>query len=508
MPQKNASLLLTSFLTTLLFISIKCQLSIIGPPNLSSKFPDKQIEINYGKIGTSQYDFSTRGRLYLQNDASFDAKLNGCTPIKNLNILQNESNFSEDFKILIVNRGGCSFVQKARNAQKAGFSMVIVINNMITKIKNIIMTDDGSGSDIKIPVVMISKNDGDILINYMSNNKNEKVIVEIFFNNKKISEKVDFKFFFSSSEKKAYDLINNLKQYINKFNDQVVFTPIYVVHPDPLYDKEKSKNTVNCVSKGKYCYFPKKTTISQDGVQIIMEDLRQKCFYKLNKNNLTPYFNYLNAFYYQCITEGPNYFNEKCSKKILENLGYPKDVLDECVASSFGVNNLDGYYIDNENKILENDYNEIINFQLTSFPAATINKNLVSGAIKETKIIVEICNAVKEKPKFCHFLTGNTDEHILLVRKRKSLILSLIIILVAVNLFIFCVCRKYVLQRIKEKIDQGGIDIDGRIKNIIGNYFSLTKVNNDYVRMQNNPTSSIELSNQTEKSVGIAFGSK
>ena len=508
MHKKNSSLALKILLFTLLLISIKCQLTIIGPSDLSSKFPDKQIEINYGKIGTSQYDFSTRGKLYLQNDNIFNTKRNGCIPIINLNILLNETNFSENFKILLVNNGGCSIVQKTRNAQKAGFSMLIIINNVETNIKNIIMTDDGYGSDIHIPVIMISKNDGDILIKYMEMNKNEKVIVEINFNNKKVSEKVDFKFFFSSSEKKAYDLINNLKQYIHKFNDQVIFTPIYVVHPDPLYDKEKSKNKINCVSKGKYCYFPKKTTITQDGVQIIMEDLRQKCFYKMNKNNLNNYFNYLNNFYYQCITEGPNYFNEKCSKKILENLGYPKDILDDCISSSFGTKNLDGYYIDNENTILENDYNEIINFQLTSFPAVIINKNLISGAIKETNIIIEICNVVKIKPKFCSFLTGDTDEHILFVKNRKSLIYSLIIILIVVNLFIFFVCRKYVLQRIKEKIDQGGIDIDGRIKNIIGNYFSLTKMNNDYVRMQNNPSSFGDLSNQTGKVVDIAIGSK
>ena len=132
---------------------------------------------------------------------------------------------------------------------------------MNTDIKNVIMNDDGTGSDIRIPIAMISKQDGDILMDYIKKNSNEKLFVEINFS-KKISTKVDFKLFFSSSEKRAYTLINNLKQYLYKFGDQVTFTPIYVSHPDPSYNQNSPKHTKNCISKGKYCYFPKETTIT------------------------------------------------------------------------------------------------------------------------------------------------------------------------------------------------------------------------------------------------------
>ena len=491
-------------LLSLLFFS-NSQLIIINPENLSSKFPDKTIEIETAKIGKSTYDFYSRGKLYLPNDATIPStQLDACKPITNLNI--NEANFSENFKILLVYRGGCSFVHKARIAQNAHYSMIIIINNMNTDIKNVIMNDDGTGNDIKIPIVMISKKNGDILVDYIKQNSNEKIFVEINFI-KKSSEKVDFKLFFSSSEKRAYTLINNLKQYLYKFGDQVTFTPIYVAHPDPSYDKNFPKHTKNCLSKGKYCYFPKETTITQDGIKILMEDLRQKCFFQLKKNSINSYYNYLNIFYYKCINDGIDNFNEVCSQKVMENLGYPGDILTECIANSFGVNNLNGPFLDNENSIFENEYKEIINYKLTSFPAVTINKNPLNGIIKESKIIIEICNIVKIKPDFCSFLTGETDEHILLVKKRKSLVYSLIIILIVINVFIFFVCRKYILQRIKEKIDQGGIDIDGRIKNIIGNYFSLTTVNNDYTIMKNPKNSSIELSNQSGKVVDIAIGS-
>ena len=46
--------------------------------------------------------------------------------------------------------------------------------------------------------------------------------------------------------------------------------------------------------------------------------------------------------------------------------------------------------------------------------------------------------------------------------------------------------------------------MDSRIKNVIGNYLSLNSINNDYVRMGNNPTTSTDLKSQTGKAVDIA----
>ena len=50
-------------------------------------------------------------------------------------------------------------------------------------------------------------------------------------------------------------------------------------------------------------------------------------------------------------------------------------------------------------------------------------------------------------------------------------------------------CRKYISRRIDEGIYDGKLDIDGKIKNIVRNYFSLREINNDYIKMSNNPSS-------------------
>ena len=479
------------------FYLIQSDITIIGPDDLSSKFQNNIIPMTYDKIGKSNYDFYTRGQLFIEEN-----NLEACqrtTLPKNLD----NSQFNEGFRILITKRGGCSFVYKARNAQYGGFAMIIVVNNMDTDIKKIIMTDDGSGNDIYIPIAMISKDDGGKIINYLTENKNSKVSVEINFIKKPNKFKsLDVKFFFSSSNLRAYELFNNLAQYMNKFGDQVNFTPIYVVHRAPMYDENNPIRVVNCVSKGKYCYFPKATTIINDGQAIIMEDLRQKCVYDfaLKNGNIFQYLYYLKSFHAEClIKDNKPQFNEKCAKNVLKTLGYSVLDIDSCMAKSFKATDLlSNTYIDNENFILEREYEELLKYKLTIFPSVIIDNKPIEGVITENKIIIEICNLIKDKPAFCYDMIGKGS-----TERKKFIIIMLIFILVVINIFIFLVFRKYIIERINERIVQGGLDLDSRIKNVIGNYFSLNKINNDYVRMSNNPTNSQDLSGTKGQVVDI-----
>ena len=482
---------------------IYCDITIIGPKELSSKFNNKPIEMTFDKIGKSSYDFYSRGELYLNQDSS---QLEACQTLPSINREfgnQYQENFN--FKILIVKRGKCSFVQKARNAQIAGYSMIIIVNNMKTDIKDIIMSDDGSGNDIHIPLAMISLDDGEKIINYLEKNKssNNKVIVEInFVKQKKDLQNIEVKIFFSSSELRAYQLFNNLAQYIDKFGGQVNFVPIYVVHRAPLYNPENPIRIINCVSNGKYCYFPKETTITKDGKAIIMEDLRQKCLYDISKknNNLKYYFNYLSHFHSEClIKDKVAKFDDNCAKSVLRSLGYSINDIDSCIAQSYEVKDLlSNLYIDKENNILKNEYEEILKYKLTTFPAVIINNNPLKGVIKEMKIINEICGLIKNKPDFCLVISGSEKY------KKKFLVYILIVFLILVNIVIFFIFRRYIIERINERITEGNLDLDSRIKNVIGNYFSLSKISNDYTRMQNNPTSASDLRNQTGKVVDIA----
>ena len=84
-------------------------------------------------------------------------------------------------KVALISRGGCTFAIKAKNAQDAGASGVIVANNVAGA-----FTVGGSDPSIKITTIGISKDDGDAFkaavaaaIPYGSRNKPGAVTVTL-----------------------------------------------------------------------------------------------------------------------------------------------------------------------------------------------------------------------------------------------------------------------------------------------------------------------------------------
>ena len=167
------------------------------------------------------------------------------------------------------------------------------------------------------------------------------------------------------------------------------------------------------------------------------------------------------------------------------------------MADSFGVPQMtDNIYFDKENKILKNEYDEILNNKLTTFPAVIINNKPLKGVIKEDKIINTICNLLKNRNGLCNILKRREKYE----RKKVYFFLTLVCAIFISNILTFLLCRKYIGRRINEGIYDSGLDIDGKIKNIVGNYFSLREINNDYIKMNNNPSSrDFEKENETFK---------
>lgn len=66
---------------------------------------------------------------------------------------------------LLVERGDCTFVTKAKFGQLYGAKLLIVIDNVYERTKFVNMADDGHGFyGLSIPTVLISKWDGEQLL--------------------------------------------------------------------------------------------------------------------------------------------------------------------------------------------------------------------------------------------------------------------------------------------------------------------------------------------------------
>ena len=78
----------------------------------------------------------------------------------------------------MVDRGGCSFVTKARNAQALGASALVAADTRCVcgqpcepqkscQWTEPVLADDGSGADVTIPAIMLQKQDADAIKDYI-----------------------------------------------------------------------------------------------------------------------------------------------------------------------------------------------------------------------------------------------------------------------------------------------------------------------------------------------------
>lgn len=104
------------------------------------------------------------GELILVDDGTSNPN-EGCNDLLNASQL--------DGNIAIAYRGSCGFTDKAINAQDAGATAIIIINNVGEPLT--IM--GGTNPNITIPAIMISHDNGNILINSILNNETPRALL-------------------------------------------------------------------------------------------------------------------------------------------------------------------------------------------------------------------------------------------------------------------------------------------------------------------------------------------
>ena len=93
--------------------------------------------------------------FYFQNNSG------ACQKFEN-EILDREGDPDQDFSpIVLVDRQDCSFARKVRNVQDLGGALALIMDNRDNADpESLIMIDDGTGTSIAIPSMMISKEFG------------------------------------------------------------------------------------------------------------------------------------------------------------------------------------------------------------------------------------------------------------------------------------------------------------------------------------------------------------
>ena len=116
-------------------------------------------------------------------------------------------------KIFIAKRGGCTFVNKVRNAERAGASLLVVIDSRVENVTNVIMGDDGTGTGIRIPAMLIGKTDGEMLVEFAKTKKGATLSAEFAVKEKKAY--ADIEIWYSSNNQRALDFIKEMDKYVH-----------------------------------------------------------------------------------------------------------------------------------------------------------------------------------------------------------------------------------------------------------------------------------------------------
>ena len=157
--------------------------------------------------------------------------------------------------------------------------MALIIDTAEEDISDIILSDDGTGAGIRIPSMLINKQDGDSLINFLvgkGKHQSVQLTAEFLIPISK-DNVVDATLWYSSSDDRSLDFIKNMKYYIEPIIKQVNFEPKFVTWACPHCDSDSKRE--NCVSDGKYCAMQHDANVDIAGADVVMENLRQHCLY-------------------------------------------------------------------------------------------------------------------------------------------------------------------------------------------------------------------------------------
>jgi hypothetical protein len=144
-----------------LLIALACsKLVVYHPYELRNKIDKRygEIKSSLANFGQVPYGHSIIGRVWFDEENP-----NGCDEF-NIEITGEGDPDSSPSPIVLVHRGGCPFVKKVRNIEHAGGALAVIIdNNDKEMVDHVIMVDDGSGSGITIPSMLISTRDGETI---------------------------------------------------------------------------------------------------------------------------------------------------------------------------------------------------------------------------------------------------------------------------------------------------------------------------------------------------------
>jgi len=305
-------------------------------------------------------------------------------------------------------RGACTFTHKVRNLEHVGVSVVIIIDNQMEDFEKLVLTDDGSGGAIAIPSLMISKYDGEKLLDYIkraSSDERKSIKIMADFDMKHPDNRVEYDVFYSSAQDKALDFFYDFASTDDQLGDSVLMTPRLVYWQCTSCDQEYKDQ--NCICGGRYCAVDVRDYSGDEraliGKEIVMENLREKCIHKIAYQDLkirNAFWNYMKMVHRGCYRT----INAECYSTVAVQMNLPIPLIQQCVEDSFTSANHDSEHT--LNNLIEDDLKYAKAYGTGVYPQISINYVKFRGNLDALNVFNGICAGFKKVPEVCETTQG------------------------------------------------------------------------------------------------------
>eukprot|EP01017_Pseudomicrothorax_dubius_P043850 TRINITY_DN7365_c0_g1_i2.p1 TRINITY_DN7365_c0_g1~~TRINITY_DN7365_c0_g1_i2.p1 ORF type:complete len:448 (-),score=100.49 TRINITY_DN7365_c0_g1_i2:99-1442(-) len=438
-------------LTRITIILVLClalsqaKVRIIGPKNLESILQGQEISFALAYFGTVPYGKSLIGQAFLAKP------IDGCSYIEPIRT-QNQGAFPF-FLVMRRSDDKCDAVTQARWAEHAGARVAIIVDDRPENIESVMLRDDGVGTAISIPTIMIPKSEGEHIINQLTSSPSTSVTMSIKFDIGQ-SDKVRYDIWLSSSNMNSIRFLQRFNKFHRLLEGKAEAHPHYVTFFCFACEMEGFRNpNPNCLSGGRYCASDPDGKGPGTGANVVMEDLRQLCIYQQNPEK---WWQYITGFEGPCL----NFINSDCSNSIMAKVGIDKAQIEDCMKQSFeGANpNID------DNKILREERERYLKTGVPFYPSIQINNVLYRGNLEPVEHVFDaLCASFTHTPEICvNYYNPPVG---------PKVDYWIIILVVTVILAIFLYCMIFVYKKIvrREMMRQ----MDSQVSTMVSQYYAM-----------------------------------
>ncbi|KAG0525409.1 hypothetical protein BDA96_06G054100 [Sorghum bicolor] len=384
------------------FVVEKNSLMVTSPTSLRG-----QRDSAIGNFGIPQYGGSMAGAVVYPKDNA-----NACDDFDGRHPFRAKPGAMPTF--LLVDRGDCLFAKKVWNAQNAGASAVLVVDDkdepLITM--DLPREDDDAAKyiqNITIPSALIDKIFGDQLKKAVKDGEMVNVNLDWREAVPHPDERVEYELWTNSNDEcgpKCNMLMNFLKEFkgaaqLLEKGGYSQFTPHYITWYCPQAFVISKQCKSQCINHGRYCAPDPEQDFSTgyEGKDVVEENLRQLCVFKVANENKRPWvwWDYVTDFHIRCPMKEKKY-NKKCAETVIKSLGLDVKKVDKCM----GDPNAD---LDHPLLKMEQDaqIGKGSRGDVTILPTLVVNNRQYRGKLERKAVLKAICAGFEEttEPNVC-----------------------------------------------------------------------------------------------------------